>query len=196
MYAVKLTLTIRVAVCNLPLPSYAQATPKKDTMDLYEAYEKKIEAMHKRTGQKRLDMDGFMFYTNMDTIPQDIFIIPYPLEAYDEAKTFEENFITAISQPDVYAVEEVFMSMRWTMPTLLEELKKCTSIVVESDYPPAVNGWPIRAIYGRIIFTVQEKPLIAKPMVPSITVKRNNQRYTIGIRSSDYGYAKLFRALK
>ena len=190
MYALSSTL-ILLMLLNFDL--YGQT---HDTLDLYE---RKFTEFLERTGQKRLDVDGFILYSNSDSLPQDVFFIPRDLESYNSRKTLEENFFDLISQPDSRATEEVFMPIRWTMPNLMEELQKCTSFVVESDYPPVFGGWPMRVIYGRIVYRIffpNEERVIAPPMVSSITLRHKMKEYKISIGKSDYGNAKLFRALK
>ncbi|MCZ8023636.1 MAG: hypothetical protein O9338_21370 [Microcystis sp. LE19-251.1A] len=176
----------------------AQIPDKINEMD---NYEKRLNDYLELVGLKRLDVDGFMLYMDndtiyMDSIPQDVFLIPFPADSYNHDKTMEDNFIDAISQPEATAFEEVFMSMRWTMSTLLKELNTCTRLLVDSDFPPVFNGGKLRVVYGRIMYAVEKSAFIARPIVPSIKIKHGGTEYSIRIDTYDFGYPQLFKALK
>lgn len=167
-----------------------------------EEYEKNLKELHEQAGLKRLDVDGFILFQeevyseDEDSIPQTIFVIKYPLTDLSENKTLEQNFLHAISKSNVSAYEEIFSSMRWPMPTLSEELKKCETISLSGQLGPYPEG-KLKVIYGRIIYTVRARPEVYPPQISSIQIIKGRKKYSIPVPEiSTNGYPSLFKALK
>lgn len=190
-----LTVWIVINVCE----GNAQETVKMKPVDVYTRYEQRLNDFFQRTGLQRIEVEGFLFYSNTDSIPQDIFVVQFPLAEYNNDKTLEENFFELISKPGATAIEEVFSPLQSIMPTLQQELNQGDKLIVNSDYPPVFNGLPLRVIYGRLIYRSHfpdENPVFPPPSVPVVTIYHQQNGYPIKILTSTIGNPKLFRTLK